>query len=107
MVPLSMPLLATVALWVAVAHWNEWFYARIYLTGNRFLVLQFLLQRLIEHHREDEQMLNDYVAQSETEINTANVVAGTMILTIGPIVLLYPFLQKYFVKGVMIGSLKG
>ena len=107
MVPLSKPLLATVALWVAVAHWNEWFYARIYLSGNRFLVLQSLLQRLIEHYRQDEQVLNDYVLQTEAEINSANVVAATMILTIGPIVLLYPFLQKYFVKGVMIGSLKG
>ena len=78
MVPLSKPLLATVALWVAVAHWNEWFYARIYLSGNRFLVLQSLLQRLIEHYRQDEQVLNDYVLQTETEINSANVVAATM-----------------------------
>ena len=105
--PLSKPLLATVALWVAVAHWNEWFSARIYLNKQDQVVLQSFLQKLIEHKREEEDALQAYVSQNEILITSANVIAATTLVTIGPIIFLYPFLQKYFIKGIMIGSLKG
>lgn len=107
MVPLSMPVIATVALWAAVGHWNAWFDARMYLSGNRFVLLQTMIQELIENSSTEAMDINDFVLRRSEPINTQNVIAATTIVTIGPIVLLYPFLQKYFVKGIMVGSLKG
>lgn len=107
-VPLSKPVIAVVALWTAVFHWNEWFQALIFVTDQDKIVLQLLLRKMI---REMELMMSDQIAQfemlEEIEMPTAALQAAITILTIGPIVLFYPFLQRYFVKGVFIGSLKG
>ncbi|WP_248930082.1 carbohydrate ABC transporter permease [Paenibacillus hamazuiensis] len=103
-IPLSMPIFATVALWEAVAHWNSWFDAMIYTRSNRNVVLQLLLRRvLIEHNNEG---ITDSL-QGDEGVVTKTVEAATVLVTIGPVILMYPFLQKYFIKGVLIGSLKG
>jgi putative aldouronate transport system permease protein len=105
--PLTKPVIATVALWTAVGHWNAWFDALIYINSEKKLVLQLLLRRLIQDMTVSVPAMNEFMLVEHTRIPTEGVKAAIVILTIGPIVALYPFLQKYFIKGVFMGSLKG
>ena len=106
MMPVCKPILAVVALWTAVGHWNAWFDALIYVPDRAKLTLQLMLRRIIIEN------LPDYLDSSvlmNTTVNTApeTVKAATIVVSIIPILLFYPFLQKYFVKGIMLGSLIG
>ena len=105
-IPLSKPVIATIALWTAVHHWNAWFDALIYLKSESKIVLQLLLRRLIQEMSMLTEM-NSYMALERIQIPSEAVKAAITILTIGPIVLTYPFLQKHFIKGIFLGSLKG
>ena len=116
-IPLSKPALATIALFSAVYHWNDFFLPLIYVHDDDKRVLQELIRDLMmdlsllqtdqfiseltEELRESEQF------RELMRIPPKAAQAATVLLTIGPIVFIYPFLQKYFVKGVMLGSLKG
>ena len=107
-IPLSKPVIATIALWTAVFHWNEWFQALIYITSDNKIILQRILRKLI--HELEMIMREDMAAFAELEqieMPTSAVQAAVTLLTIGPIIFVYPFLQRYFVKGIFIGSLKG
>lgn len=101
-IPLSMPVLATVTLWSAVYQWNQWFDCMIYIQTQTKFVLQYVLRLvLIEGQQE-------YVPASGSEyVNTDTMKMATLMVAVIPIILTYPFLQKYFVKGVLIGSVKG
>jgi putative aldouronate transport system permease protein len=108
MIPLSKPVIATVALWTAVGHWNAWFDALIYLNTESKIVLQLLLRRLMQEMTLLAEQMNRFGALDEKrELPSEGVKAAITILTIGPIVAAYPFLQKYFIKGIFMGSLKG
>ena len=106
-VPLSKPIIATVALWAAVAHWNAWFDALIYVTDQSKHVLQLFLRRLMREVIEMTENMERFADQEMAEMPSYSVQAAVTILTIGPIILVYPFIQKYFIKGIFIGSLKG
>ena len=104
--PLSKPIIATIALWTAVMHWNEWFRAMIFIRDTDKTVLQLLLRRILL----EDQMLavyDDLMIDEATETTETSVSAATLFVSIGPIILVYPFVQKYFIKGVMVGSIKG
>ena len=105
MLPLSTPILAVLGLWTAVGHWNAWFDALIYINDPNKMVLQLLLRRLIIE--ESIEILNVERAGLFRVPLPQTLKAATIMITIGPIVLMYPFLQKYFVKGILVGSLKG
>lgn len=105
--PLSKPVLATVALWSMVGHWNAWFDSLIYIRDDNKIVLQLLLQKLVKASGTADVEMMAHQLQSGIVITTKSLQAAVTMITIGPIVVLYPFLQKYFVKGIMIGSLKG
>lgn len=107
MLPLSKPILAVLALWTAVMHWNSWFDALIYIRNQNKIVLQLALYRILQEQSEAEMNLMIQIGATGETTTLQTVKAATIIVTIGPILLLYPFLQKYFVKGIMIGSLKG
>ena len=105
--PLSLPVLATFGLFYAVGHWNAYFGAMIYMTGAKEKwPLQVLLRELIIMSNGTAGDLNnladDFVQPPEQSIKMAVIVVSTV-----PIMCVYPFLQKYFVKGVMVGALKG
>ena len=104
-IPLSLPVLATVALWVAVAHWNAWYDATVYVRGKDLIVLQKYLRDLLITAKEAAAG-GDSVSGGEA-IATRTVEAATTLVAIGPILITYPFIQRYFVKGVMVGSVKG
>ena len=103
-IPLSMPVLATVALWVAVAHWNAWYDATVYVRSKDLIVLQKYLRDLLITAKEAAN--GDSVSGGEA-MATRSVEAATTLVAIGPILITYPFIQRYFVKGVMVGSVKG
>ena len=106
-IPLSVPIMATIALWVAVNHWNAWFDAMIYIRDETKTVLQLVLRRvLIDQDVSAMGENTDSVTRGEAVV-PVSVQAATVIISIGPILLSYPFVQRYFVKGIMIGSLKG
>ena len=111
MIPLSKPILATILLWTSVFHWNAWFDALIYINDYNKKVLQLLVQQMYRDLRPSE--LDAYLDQFMDEITRPEPIAlqavqsATVLVTIGPIILTYPFIQRHFVKGIMIGSLKG
>jgi putative aldouronate transport system permease protein len=98
--PLSMPVLATVLLWEAVGQWNNFFQALIYLNERDKYTLPVLLRDIIN----GQQMAERSGVFSQT--TTESVIAATVVLTLIPILCVYPFLQKHFAKGVMIGAVK-
>lgn len=107
--PVSMPVIATVALWCLVGHWNAWFDALIYTNGNNnLMVLQLLIRKLLVEGsttliNAGALMIDDAsMAPSPESLKAATIMVSTI-----PILMVYPFIQKYFVKGIMIGSLKG
>ena len=105
--PMSMPILATIALWSRVGHWNAWFDALIYNTEPSIQVLQVVMRRIVLEGT--AQMLNPNSSDNNFHqfVNPENIKAATIMVTTIPIIMVYPFLQKYFVKGILVGSLKG
>ena len=103
--PLSMPIISVLTLWSAVGHWNAWFDAMLYNRGRDLMVLQLYLRTLLI---DQANTGGGGVLSASTAATTPETVkAATIVVSILPIVVLYPFLQKYFVKGVMVGAVKG
>jgi len=101
--PISMPILATITLFNGVYHWNSWFDALLY-GGRKLETLQQYLVKSIQSANVNVKAAS-YV--STLTVSSTSVRYTTMVITAFPIVVAYPFLQRYFVKGIMIGSLKG
>jgi putative aldouronate transport system permease protein len=106
--PLAMPIIATLALFIGVGHWNDWFTGAYYQSRTALFPAATLLQKLLR-----ESSPRAMQAGQETLMDTMRTftpqslqMAFVMLLTM-PIVVVYPFLQKYYVKGVMIGAIKG
>jgi len=104
--PLSLPVIAVVSLWSAVYHWNSWFDAFIYIRDTDKYVLQLLVRRIIMQGQETFSGNGLFMPTTEAA-STESLKAAAIIMSILPIVAVYPFIQKYFVKGIMIGALKG
>lgn len=101
--PLSTASIATIGLFYAVGHWNEWFFAYVFISNNAKLPLQVILRNILS-----AGMIED-TAQIpiETLPPAQSVRTAMIVVTVTPILLVYPFIQRYFVKGVMIGGIKG
>lgn len=104
-VPVSLPVVATIGLWSIVFHWNSWFDALIYNSQPRLLVLQLMLRRILIENQ--ATTLFEMELESEATFVEETIIAATLFVSIGPVILVYPFIQRYFVKGIMTGSLKG
>ena len=104
--PLCLPVLAAVALFYGLAYWNDWWNAIMLVDSKKLYPLQYLLFKM----QSELQMLRDLqIRSANTSIKqpTESLKMATVVITIGPIIFLYPFLQRYFVKGLIIGSVKG
>ncbi|QGQ95140.1 carbohydrate ABC transporter permease [Paenibacillus psychroresistens] len=104
--PLSMPVLATVALFYGLGYWNNWFNAIMLIDKESLYPLQYLLYKL----QSEISMINQMQGISSTGNLTVPKESFKMaiaIITIGPIVLLYPFLQRFIIKGLIVGAVKG
>jgi len=109
--PTSMPIFATIALYCGVAQWNSWFDTLIYTRSPNLITLQAIMSKMI-HSAEAVKEMNEQMAASGAvdgfqTISPITIRVATMVFTTLPITLIYPFLQKYFVKGIMLGSVKG
>lgn len=102
--PLAFPVVAVMILFYAVQHWNSWFPALIYLRSRDLYPLQLILREILI--ASDVGSMTTDVLRSDAEPIGYTIKYATIIITMLPITVLYPFLQRYFVKGVLIGSLK-
>lgn len=102
--PLSAPILAVLVLWTAVGQWNSWFDAMIYTPDNKLTVLQLVVRRMIVSSADES---NAVLSAAQSEVTTSTIKCATIMVSTLPILCVYPFLQKYFAKGVMVGALKG
>lgn len=106
--PLSKPVLATVAFLGALGRWNEWYNAMLYIRSSNKYPLQYLLQRMMLNIQElIANMSRIPSGVNIQEIPGENLRMALLIVCIGPIMLLFPFFQKYFTKGMTVGSVKG
>lgn len=113
-VPLSGPVLATISLFIGVAHWNDWFAGAYYVSNKDLIPVQTLLQQMLTEAEALSSSMQR-AAQSGGQTISVNTAGATpeslrmalLVITVFPILCIYPFLQRYFVKGVMIGSVKG
>lgn len=109
--PLSGPVIATLSLFTAVSHWNEWFLAGIYISDQNLYPIQTILRQiLLSNIVSDQAGALDasslaHMQRAKTVTSKSLSMATMMVATI-PIICVYPFVQKYFVKGVLVGSLK-
>lgn len=104
--PCATPALATIGLFYALAYWNNWFQALMYIDKSALKPLQAVIMEMLRNTEFMKQMAGQ-IGISSLDLPTTTSKMATAMVTIGPIVLLYPFVQKYFTSGIMVGSVKG
>jgi putative aldouronate transport system permease protein len=105
--PLSKPIVAVMVLFYAVGHWNSYFDALIYLNNEDLYPLQLILRNILIQNEASTQMMSDLDSLAAKQRVSELIKYGVIIVASIPLLILYPFVQKYFVKGVMIGGIKG
>ena len=112
--PVSTPIIATIALYFGVAQWNDWYTTYVYVTDENLRPMTSVFLTIINEASFAERMAAQGVdasvigqASAGRAVNVRSITMATMITSIVPIVAIYPFLQRYFIKGIMIGSIKG
>lgn len=103
--PLSLPTVAVMVLYYAVGHWNAWFNAMIYLKDREKFPLQLVLREILIQN--DTSSMTTGVGAMDQEAISESIKYAVIVVATAPILFVYPFLQKYFVKGVMVGAVKG
>ncbi|NLC68518.1 MAG: carbohydrate ABC transporter permease [Clostridiaceae bacterium] len=106
-IPVSTPIMAVMVLFYAVGHWNAWFAASIYLRNQDLYPLQLVLRRILITGARLNEFELGYIQGAERQMVFKGLKYATVIVATVPILMVYPFIQKYFVKGIMLGSLKG
>ena len=107
-VPLSAPIIAVLSLWVAVSLWNSYFGPMIYMNSEEKYPLQLILRKILLMSQVNFSATNvDQATIAKNQYLSEMLKYGTIIISTLPLMIIYPFVQKYFVKGVMVGSVKG
>jgi multiple sugar transport system permease protein/putative aldouronate transport system permease protein len=104
--PVSVPSLAAVGLFYALGYWNNWFQAMLFIDRNHLQPLQMMIMKMLRNVEFMSQMAGQLRMQV-MDLPSSTMKMATAMVTIGPIVLLYPFLQRYFTSGIMVGAVKG
>ncbi|HML48034.1 MAG TPA: carbohydrate ABC transporter permease, partial [Clostridia bacterium] len=107
LLPLSKPVMAVMVLYYAVAHWNAYYQALLYLRHEDKFPLQLVLRQILILSQVSDESFADVMDLGSRKMLSETMKYALIVVATGPILLLYPFVQKYFVKGVMIGSVKG
>ena len=108
MLPLAKPAIATVTLFASLAYWNDWWAGLMLIDDSNKQPLQLLLRTIVSNTQFLQSSPNAGMMQEVSNIRPVeSVKMAIVILTIGPIIFVYPFIQKYFVKGIMVGAVKG
>jgi putative aldouronate transport system permease protein len=108
--PLSKPVLATIALFVVLDRWNDWYTSLIYVRKPSLYTLQFLLQRILmqaQFIRDMARQFPQYFKASQMKLPVEGIRFAMVVVAAGPMLIIFPFFQKYFVKGLTIGAIKG
>ena len=109
--PLSIPTLATIAMFVAVSLWNSWFSAQLYIRDEKLYPLQLIVRNYVLQEAKPAEMQNLEGLRDATGkriyLNETGLKMACAVATALPMVIIYPFIQKYFEKGVTIGAVKG
>lgn len=109
-IPMSMPVFAAVTLFIGVFHWNDWFTGLFYVKTKDLRPLQTILQLLMSKVNMLERIAETGVNISQIDISSVTPLAvrsAVVVMTVTPIIMIYPFLQRYMVKGIMLGAIKG
>jgi putative aldouronate transport system permease protein len=104
-VPVSVPVIATITLFIMVQHWNSWFDGMIYMRNTNNAPLQTYLRSIIMNYSFANMTVEEHMRLAR--MNIRSVKAAQMVIGAIPILAVYPFLQKYFIKGITLGSVKG
>jgi putative aldouronate transport system permease protein len=104
--PLSKPLIATLSLFSALSYWNDWYNCMLYITNDNMFTLQYYLQRMLGS-AEAMRIVAEKSGIALPSMPLEGMKMSMTVIATGPIVLLYPFVQRYFVKGLTIGAVKG
>jgi len=108
LLPLCVPMLACIAVYIGVGQWNSWFDVSLYSKDGKWDNLQIILYRLLNQATALQKMMEQQrVAEKMKTLQPITVRAATTIVVTLPIIFIYPFLQKYFVSGITIGAVKG
>lgn len=107
MLPLATPVIAVITLYYAVGIWNNYFTAMIYITDKKLYPLQMVLREILLQSDSAHASATQMVSVGESAAYAANIRFATIVVSTIPILCLYPFVQRYFIKGVMIGAVKG
>ena len=109
--PLSKPVIAVIGLYTAVNHWHDWFSGAFYMTSNEKwpvqTVLQQMLARAMSASQKDITSVAQALVQGASTVTSDSLKMAAVVITTVPILLIYPFVQKYFASGIMIGAVKG
>ncbi len=105
--PLSMATVAVVTLYYAVTHWNSWFNAMLYLTDRNKFPLQLILREILINNDTSSMVTAMDAGAGDSSFVSETVKYAVIIVSVVPILCVYPFIQKYFAKGVMVGAVKG
>ncbi len=104
--PMCMASLMTIALLYFVSKWNDWFNALIYLNDRSMYPVQLILREILISN--DDKMLNQALLRdAKSSVSSLGFKCAIMVIAIAPLILLYPFVQKFFVKGILVGAVKG
>ena len=106
-IPLSAPVLATIALFVGVGNWNDYFTGVIFINKLQLLPIQTLLYKIVAENTGNTMLLSSPQGMATRRVTSTSLKMAMMVITTMPITIVYPFLQKYFVKGMLLGSIKG
>ena len=107
LLPLSAPIIAVNALFYAVAQWNQYFNALIYLTNPDLFPLQLILREILVQNQVDFTQISDVNTLMQRQNLQDLLKYSLIVVASAPVLIIYPFVQKHFVRGVLIGSLKG
>jgi len=113
-IPLCKPILATVALWLIVSKWNDWITTLYFVNDSKLFTLQYLLMQVVRESERIAQMIGTAIQNGASPEEIAKmmkvtpdaIIAAQVVITTIPIIIIYPFLQKYFVNGIMLGAVK-
>ena len=105
--PIATPALATVGLFLALAYWNNWFMSAMFIENEKLFMLQFYLYNILARADFMRSGITQVALSIKLEIPRESVKLATAVVATGPVIFFYPFVQKYFVQGLVIGAVKG
>lgn len=105
--PLSLPAMATIGLFYALGYWNEWFRALLFIENPKLYPLQYIIMYILRSVDFANIIAKEAGISTQKLIPAYSTRMATTIVTIGPIIFVYPFIQKYFIKGLTVGAIKG